>query len=100
MTPAAARADYDAAKTALTKIINSDNATDAQRRTAEAAREQLTIDFIEKKISEIEALSVQYASFIARMNAVLKECGGDGGVIQGITTLREIVDRSGDLLKE
>ena len=100
MTPDSARAEYEAARTALNKIARSDSTTDAQREAAQAARDQLTIEFIEKRINAGDALSAQYVAFIARMTAVVNDLSRNSPVIEGLKTLQTIVDRSSELLKD
>ena len=76
------------------------HATDAQREAAQAARDQLTIEFIDKSINELNALSAQYAAVIARMTAVVNDLSRGSPLTEGLQTLQTIVDRSSELLKK
>lgn len=99
MTPEAARAEYEAARTSLNRIARSDDGTEDQRMAAREARDAITEAFIDAAILNGEALSAQYATFIAQMKRVVDDISGGSSISDGLNTLQKVVARSTALLR-
>lgn len=93
-----ARREYTLAKNALNAIAHSDDATAAQRDDARAARDELTLDYINTMALEGDALTQQYQDFITKMTAVVDQLSSGNTVASGLLAVQGVVDRANKLL--
>jgi hypothetical protein len=93
-----ARREYTVAKDALNTIARSDDATAAQRDDARAARDELTLDYINTMAVEGDALTQQYQNFIVKMTAVVDQLSSDNTVATSLLAVQGVVDRANKLI--
>ena len=92
-----AQKNYNNARKALNQIIRSDTATEEERRQATKQRDELILNYIGRQIDDVHARSAAYAKFIEAMAALTVKLGTDRP-LQGLQTLREIVNQAAALI--
>lgn len=99
LTNTFANDSYTRAVDALNKVIRaSASTTQEQRDLAKEKRRQLTLEFIDKAIQDVEARTTKYQEFIDSLQALIDEFSEDA-VLTGLTELKAIVDEGNTLIE-
>jgi len=99
ISKAQASARYQEARDALSAIVQSPKATQAEKKLARRKRDMLDSEFIGRALSDIEERTAQFESFVAEMDAVTDRLEGNS-LVKAVRKAREVTDKAKKLLDD